>query len=319
MRSLHAQTGRTHSVSGMCGLSGISRQAYYKKDDSKSMSMCASEELAVQFAKGARAKDPGIGGKKIWHMYMQGLGQQYGIGRDRFYAILDGHGMKLRRKRRKPRTTDSRHDLPKCPNLIRDYIPDRPDRLWVSDITYMPIIDRHGSLKYGFLSVILDGYSEKIKGWSIIGSLETAGPLGALRMAIEGMGGKGTESLIHHSDRGCQYASGEYTGMLKARDIRISMTESGNPKDNAQAERINNTIKNELLKGKTFRTLEEARAALADAIDFYNNGRPHLSLGMLTPAQAEGHEGELNMNWKSYRRRAIKEKVLSLAGQPGNG
>lgn len=312
MRSLHAQTWPTYRVGRMCGLLGISRQAYYKEDDSKRMAKYASEELAVQFAKEVRAKDPGIGGKKIWHMYMQGLGRQYGIGRDRFYAILDGHGMKLRQKRRKPRTTDSRHDLPKYPNLIRDYIPDRPNRLWVSDITYVPIIGRHGELRYGFLSVILDGYSEMIKGWSIIGTLETAGPAGALRMALDGIGGRSMEGLIHHSDRGCQYASGEYTDMLKARGIRISMTESGNPKDNAQAERINNTIKNELLKGKTFRTMEEARAALADAIDFYNYERPHLSLGMLTPAEAEGLEGELNMNWRSYRREAIRAKGTAL-------
>ncbi len=109
MRILHAQTGRTHSVSGMCGLLGTSRQAYYKKDDLKCMVTYALEEFVVQFAKEVRAKDPGIGGKKIWHMYMQGLGRQYGIGRDRFYAILDGHGMKLTQKRRKPRTSRVTH------------------------------------------------------------------------------------------------------------------------------------------------------------------------------------------------------------------
>ena len=98
--------------------------------------------------------------------------------------------------------------------------------------------------------------------------------------------------LIHHSDRGCQYASREYVGTLTGRGLRVSMTESGDPKDNAQAERINNTIKNELLLGKTFASVAEVRAAVARAVDFYNNRRPHMSIGMLTPAEAARLTGE---------------------------
>lgn len=115
-------------------------------------------------------------------------------------------------------------------------------------------------------------------------------------------------SLIHHSDRGVQYASLEYTKMLKKHKIRISMTESGDPKDNAQAERINNTVKNELLNGERFYCIEDLRTALDKAVDFYNNRRPHMSIDYLTPSQASYCTGELKKHWKSYRDMAIKSQ-----------
>lgn len=115
-------------------------------------------------------------------------------------------------------------------------------------------------------------------------SLDTESPIAALRMALKRIEGNDV-NLIHHSDRGCQYASREYVNMLRSHGIKVSMTESGDPRDNAQAERINNTMKNELLKDKVFNTIEEVIAAVALAVDFYNNRRPHMSVGMMTPAQ----------------------------------
>ena len=113
--------------------------------------------------------------------------------------------------------------------------------------------------------------------------------------------------LIHHSDRGVQYASYAYTDLLKAGNIRISMTECGDPKDNAVAERVNNTIKNELLLGMTFFSIEDVRRAVKAAVDFYNNERPHMSLNWQTPAQAALCTGEIEKKWVSYREKAIKD------------
>lgn len=128
----------------------------------------------------------------------------------------------------------------------------------------------------------------------------------ALRMALKRIEGKNA-NLIHH-DRGCQYASREYVNRLREHGIKVSMTESGDPKDNAPAERINNTMKNELLKGKLFRSLGEVIAAVALAVDFYNNRQPHMSIGMMTPAEAAKSTGDRDMRWTSYRQLAIKSR-----------
>jgi transposase InsO family protein len=114
------------------------------------------------------------------------------------------------------------------------------------------------------------------------------------------------EDLIHHSDRGAQYANNDYIKLLKKHNIRIRMTECGAPKDNAMAERVNGIIKNELLMGMSFFSIEEVRIALKVAIDFYNNERPHMSLDRKTPAEAALCTGELEKKWKSYREIAIK-------------
>lgn len=270
--------------------------------------MCRAE-LAVHvtdFVHDIRKKDPAIGGNKLWHMYNRSYGSTVPIGRDRFRDILDEYGLKIRRRIRAPRTTDSRHGLPTYPNLIRSFIPCAINQLWVSDITYIPIWTSDDAYVFCYLSLILDAYDEEVIGWSVGSTLGTEYPMQALRMALKRIGTSGT-GLIHHSDRGCQYASREYTSVLIKRGIRISMTESGDPKENAQAERINNTIKNELLKGMTFHSIDEVRAAVADAVDFYNNERPHMSIGMKTPTEASNCTGELSKLWKSYRELAIKD------------
>ena len=244
---------------------------------------------------------------KLWHMYRKEFGCDYPIGRDRFCRIVDENGLKVRLRIRKPRTTDSTHGLPTYPNLIKDYIPTAANRLWVSDITYIVIMDDDCHYHFCYLSLILDAYSEEIVGWSVSPSLDTDSPKAALKMALKRIDGKEV-NLIHHSDRGCQYASREYVNMLRSHGIKISMTESGDPKDNAQAERINNTMKNELLKDKVFNTIEEVITAIALAVDFYNNRRPHMSVGMMTPSEAAESTGERDMKWTSYRHLAIKSR-----------
>ena len=137
-----------------------------------------------------------------------------------------------------------------------------------------------------------------------------------MKTALQRMEGK-EACLTHHSDRGCRYASREYVSLLKSCGIRISMTESGDPKDNAQAERINNTMKNELLLGKTFTSIGEVIAAVAVAVDFYNNRRPHMSIGMMTPAEASKMTGDRDMRWISHRLLAIKSR--NMADVTGKG
>jgi len=232
------------------------------------------------------------------------------IGRDRFCRIIDEHNLKVRLRIRKPRTTDSTHGLPTYPDLIKSYIPTAANQLWVSDITYIAVAGADYQCHFCYLSMILDAYSEEIVGWSVGPTLDTEYPMEALRMALKRIDGK-VVNLIHHSDRGCQYASREYVNTLRERGIRVSMTQSGDPKDNAQAERLNNTMKNEMLRGKIFRSIGEVIASVALAVDFYNNRRPHMSVGMMTPAEAAESTGDKDMRWKSYRHLAIKSRVNS--------
>jgi transposase InsO family protein len=249
-------------------------------------------------------------------MYRKAFGGNSPAGRDRFEDIVDRYGLKVRARVRKPKTTDSTHGLPLYPNMIKDFIPSSSNQLWVSDITYITIWMDEYTYLFCYLSLILDAYTEEIVGWSVGSTLETAHPVEALRKALKRIEGEENIHLIHHSDRGCQYASNEYVSVLKQHGIRISMTESGSPKDNAQAERLNSTMKNELLKGVVFHNIEEVKAAVAVAIDFYNNERPHMSIDMMTPHEAAGCSGEITKRWTSYRLIAIKNRLqgLDIAG-----
>ena len=266
----------------------------------------------LEYIRAIREKDPGLGGSKLWYMYRRDFEGNNPIGRDRFADIVDRHNLKVRLRVRKPRTTDSTHGLPTYPNIVKDFIPTAPNHLWVSDITYITIWADAYHYTHCFLSLILDAYTEEIVGWSVGPTLSTQYPVEALRMALKRIEGAENISLIHHSDRGCQYASSEYVKLLKDHHIRISMTETGDPKDNAQAERINNTMKNELLKGMKFSCIEEVIAAVSRAVDFYNNERPHMSINMMTPAQAAFCEGSIEKMWFSYREKAIREKLAAL-------
>ena len=249
-------------------------------------------------------------------MYCRDFGNNFPVGRDRFYDILSKYGLKLRRKQRTTRTTNSQHGYRLYPNLVRDFIPTAANQLWVSDISYIIIRPIDAQPRFSYLSLVLDAYSEEIVGWSLGSTLETLYPIKVLRMALCRIDGKKTE-LIHHSDRGCQYASGEYVSLLKEHGISISMTESGDPKENAQAERINNTMKNELLKDCRFESEEEARMIIAEVIAFYNNERPHMSIDMMTPAEAAQCSGEIKKRWYSYRVAAIKRDAICDITQKG--
>ena len=285
----------------------MSTQAYYKHGDGQ-LSRLADEAFCVEYIRRVRRKDRGIGGSKLWRMYRKEFGSEHSVGYNRFYDIIDRYGLKVRKRRCRTRTTDSGHGLPLYPNLVKELIPVRPNQLWVSDITYMPVCLDAESGEYGFcyLSLVTDYYTKEIVGWCVGETLEARFAVKALKMALGRLGGRPAEDLIHHSDRGVQYASYDYTGLLKKNGIRISMTECGDPRDNAVAERVNGIIKNELLMGMTFFSIGEVRKVLKVAVDFYNNERPHMSLDWKTPAEAALCTGELEKKWKSYRESAIK-------------
>ena len=275
------------------------------------MEHLADEAFVVEFIKEIRRKDPGIGGGKLWAMYHKRFGPSRSVGYNRFYDIIEKYNLKVRKRKRRTKTTDSSHGLPLYPNIVKDLIPLRPFHVWVSDITYIPIRMRGKNDEHAFcyLSLLTDYYTKQILGWSVGATLETKYPMEALRMSLESLGGIIPEGLIHHSDRGVQYASYEYTGLLKSLNIGISMTESGDPKDNAVAERINNTIKNELLMGMEFYDINDVRKAVKAAVEFYNHERPHMSLDGMTPDEAAQCEGEIKKRWCSYREKALKNLV----------
>jgi transposase InsO family protein len=288
----------------------VSTQAYYKHGDTD-LRKLAEEAFCVEYIKRIRQKDHGIGGGKLWQMYRKEFGEEHSVGYNRFYDIIEKYNLKVRKRKRRAKTTDSDHDLPLYPNLVKELIPLRPNQLWVSDITYMVIYLNTQTDEYDFcyLSLVTDYYTKEIIGWCVGETLEAKFAIKALEMALSRLGDRRDIDLIHHSDRGVQYASYAYTDILRKHNIKISMTECGDPKDNAVAERVNGIVKNELLQGMSFFSIQEVRKALKVAIDFYNNERPHMSLEWKTPAEAALCSGEMKKKWTSYREKAIKDLV----------
>ena len=252
-----------------------------------------------------RSRDPGIGCGKIWYKFNRN-GSHIRIGRDRFLSVLSENGFKLRGKIRAPKTTDSRHCFPLYPNLTGELLVNRPNQLWVSDITYITVWKSEDDYFFCYLSVIMDDYHKEIVGYAVHETLETQGCLSALDMALKRTARKRTQRLIHHSDRGVQYASSAYVTKLKSNGIEVSMTENGNPKENAASERVNNTIKNELLKGERFTSVRQVREMLARRIRFYNEERPHMSLNMCTPSECRSMTGVIDKKWDRKREKYLK-------------
>ena len=300
---------RRYPVNRLCALAGVTRQAFYKRDEDALFQHLALEQFVVQFVLETREKDPKIGTDKLWRMYQRRFSDEYRVGRDAFRSIMHERGLNLRRRMRAVRTTDSRHNLPTYPNLVKSVIPLRPNHIWVSDITYIEIEDPSSPQGYSFvfLTIIMDAYSKRILGWYVAPTLEAAYSIKALKMALKTLPEGFSDTLIHHSDRGTQYASSAYINVLKANNIVPSMTENGNPKDNAMAERINSTVKNELLHGKIFTSLRQVTEALRKAVEFYNSERPHSSLDWHTPDEAHQMQGEMKRHWRSWREEAIRK------------
>ncbi len=289
-----------YSLSLLCSLSGYSRQAYYKRRITLEKEPL-KEELILQQVLGYRELQPRLGGRKLLLLLIPFLKRHHlDMGRDAFFTMLGHYDLLSKRSRKKPRTTDSNHWMRKYPNLITALIPTRSDQLWVSDITYLMLKE-----KDVFLSLVTDAFSRKIVGFHVSNSLSAEGAVLALQMAIGGR--KDLAGLIHHSDRGCQYCSDRYVNGLKDCRISISMTQSGDPRDNAIAERVNGILKMELLQ-PVFADLQSARAAVTQAVNIYNYLRPHSSISMLTPALVHGRDIKVKRCWKNYYRTIKQNK-----------
>lgn len=298
------------SLEQLCALFGKTRQAYYRKL-SYNYQEYAEDGIILDLVQEYR-KDMGhIGGRKLWNLINQRLPEHFAVGRDRLFDLLDREHLKVHKKRRSTRTTYSSKWMHQWPNLIKDVIPTAANQIWVSDITY---IDTENGFVY--LHLVTDAYSKKILGWCLSPTLHTDYTLQALQMAIRNAGCN-LDGLIHHSDRGCQYCCEKYVKLLQDNNILVSMTECGNPRENAIAERVNGILKMEWLNDEHFYGIADARMRIAQVVDIYNNKRPHLSLNYETPSQAYLMVGEQTRKWKNYCRTSKspekdEEIILSL-------
>jgi putative transposase len=243
---------------------------------------------------------PRIGTRKLYGMLTKTLQEhKIKIGRDKLFDLLEEYGMLIRRRKRKRVcTTDSNHPFRKYPNLVRELQVMHPNQLWVSDITYIRLID-----EFCYLSLVTDAYSRKIVGYCLYPTLQKEGPVAALSMALSNLPPTAADGLIHHSDRGRQYCCDAYVNVLMERKVTISMTEKGDPYENALAERVNRTMKDEFSLDKGFDSFELAAAAVNKAVNTYNTLRPHDSCNHLTPDQAHQQQGPLPMRWKKRKKK----------------
>lgn len=259
-----------------CELFGFSKQAYYKHRAYKRVSdlKCLDIRDSVLIL---RRQMPRLGTRKLYYLLKE-KGNIH-IGRDKLFSMLRQDGLLINRKRKYTVTTNSKHWLRKYPNLIKGICLKRPEQLWVADITYIDIFDGNA-----YLHLITDAYSKQIMGYELCENMEAGSTLKALEMALNERKYKMSE-LIHHSDRGLQYCSKLYIDCLKENNISISMTENGDPYENAIAERVNGILKNEFGLDDKFENILQAKQIAGQSIEIYNQLRPHLSCSMLTPNQ----------------------------------
>jgi putative transposase len=295
------------SLALLCQLFGVTRQAYYEAAGQEHKTSIA-HMIVLTLVRDLRAKIPMLGTRKILFVLAEEFtNHKIKMGRDQLFDLLRFHGLLMRRRKRLVKTTDSQHWLKKYPNLIETIVLSGAEQLWVSDITYIRTLQG-----FSYLSLITDAYSRKIVGYHLFDTLEAYGPLEALRMAVTTRLQTTLFILIHHSDRGVQYCSSEYVNILQNEKIAISMTQSGSPYENALAERVNGTIKNDFFPKHIYRNHFEAKKAIEKIIAIYNQLRPHASIDYLTPDQAHEQTGTIAKRWKQYRKSPKKKEEAML-------
>lgn len=278
----------------LCRLFGKTRHAWYDHQWRKA-DLLLKDELVIQQVRLLREELPRLGTRKLCHLLSPRLAEHgLQIGRDHLFELLAQHQLLIRNRKRNVRTTDANHWMRKYANLTRQLQVNRPEQLWVSDITYIRLI-----YQFGYLSLITDAYSRKIVGFDFRMDLSAQGCLQALQMAL---GQRKTPwlALIHHSDRGAQYCCKEYVDLLITHHVAISMTEKGDPYENALAERVNGIIKAEFQLYSSQAGFEQTKQLVTQSIAAYNQLRPHGSCDYLTPLQAHQLTGTLKKRWKSY-------------------
>jgi putative transposase len=282
----------------MCKQFGYSKQAYYKQLQCTENKL-AQEEVVVGLIKEKRKIWKRGSGRNLHQCLKKELSQHHiKMGRDKFFDVLRNNDLLIKSKRIRAKTTCSYHHFNKYKNLIGGLSPQRCNEIWVSDITYVWLKQQD---KFCYLSLVTDLYSRKIIGHCVHEDLSVKGSLEALKQALKQRKEK-TENVIHHSDRGVQYCCHAYVKLLQKNNVQISMTQTGDPLENAVAERIHRTIKEEFTTDReiNFSTIAQAKTNIKKFIDFYNQHRPHRSIEWFTPNEAHKRTGTLKRVWKSY-------------------
>ena len=279
---------------------GYTPQAYHKKIKYHLIKQ-VNEDLIMQQVLLIRKEQPRCGTRKLLIMLQPFLDKYHiAIGRDTFFELLAKYKLLVRKTKRSTHTTNSKHHFRRWPNLARDFTPLKAHELWVSDITYIPLKDR-----FAYLFLITDAYSRKIVGFYVSDDMKVSGAVVALKKALDQ---KPAETIvIHHSDRGIQYCSHEYVALLQKSNAMISMTQSGDPLENAIAERVNGILKTELISS-SYEDIDKASISIARAITIYNYKRRHSSLNYQTPEQVHQQKGPQIRRWKNYFYASKKKK-----------
>jgi putative transposase len=266
------------SIDHLCALANVSRAGFYRFGEFRQPRRAEAELRGKIQAVALENRFYGYRriGRELWRRH----GLQ--INHKRLRRLMrEDNLLCLRSKPFVPCTTNSRHEFPIVPNLTRDLIPTGLDQIWVADITYVRLAGQ-----FVYLAVILDAFSRKVIGWALADHLEASLAIEALDMALTAR--KPPAGLIHHSDRGVQYACAPYAERLEAHGLRLSMSRAGNPYDNAKAERFMRTLKDEEVDGKTYLSLEDARHHIGAFLETaYNRSRLHSALGYKPPVEFE--------------------------------
>jgi putative transposase len=272
------------ALSELCRLTEVSRAGFYRwrsapaESDADMQLRDEIQRIALEF---------GYYGSRRVRRELHERGRR--VNRKKVQRLMREDNLLCLRKRRFVVTTDSNHALPVYPNLAREMVLTGIDQLWRSDITYVRL-----ETEFVYLAVVLDAFSRKVVGWALGRTLEATLAIEALQMALATR--RPAAGLVHHSDRGVQYASGDYTDLLKANGVQISMSRSGNPYDNAQCESFMKTLKYEEVYRNEYRDLAEACAQIGAFIEqVYNQKRLHSALGYLPPARFEAQLATNNM------------------------
>ena len=283
-----------------CHLFGIDRQVYYRKISSTSNKQSKAGKVVAMVAC-IRKTMPRIGTRKLYYLLFDRL-QLLKIGRDKFFDILRANHLLVQPKRSYHITTNSHHRFRKHRNLIVDIAINRPEQVWVSDITYIGKRE-----KPCYLSLITDAYSKKIMGYYVADNLNTESSLLALKMAFKNRMFKEL-SLLHHSDRGLQYCADDYQNTLTRNNIKCSMTQNSDPYENAVAERINGILKQEFLIDTYHQDLSTMKTIIKETVHIYNSQRPHYSNHMLTPEQMHNQN---KVQMRTYKTKNSSKAILA--------